>query len=274
MKLGSVDAAWGLPHTGERFGLTKVHDKWAWQSLLSSESILKVFLYTVDIPNINSLWCHLAGAVFVVGVNSLWAGEGPSSIPTYDGSHSSNERSLSHSTSVVECKKCRTWQRRVLASFGFRVSMGFHGFPDLRTLRRERFSWGQVPVSPLVFTGAAVCSLLVVPAAKAMSRSNPVAFCFSATCPHLWVVARCLASCDYPLDIFGHNMMFYNDTWLLSSWNLCLVALDRFGGRFVLRHLHMDKQPWTCRLAFAFLILFTSSYPTSWKCHASRFIES
>ena len=98
---------------------------------------------------------------------------------------------------------------------------GFHAFPELMTSKRERFSWGFVPVSPLAFTGwAAACSL--VTAAKAMSRSNPVAFCFSATCPHLRVVAKsqlagALQAAIIHWNSFGYDMMLYNDASLVSS---------------------------------------------------------
>ena len=86
---------------------------------------------------------------------------------------------------------------------------GFHAFPELMTSKRERFSWGCVPVSP-------------VTAAKAMSRSNPVAFCFSATCPHLRVVAKsqlagALHAAIIHWNSVGYDMMLYNDASLVSS---------------------------------------------------------
>lgn len=56
-------------------------------------------------------------------------------------------------------------------------------------------------------------------------------------------ISWCLASCDSPLDM----------TWCFTMM-LGWFPLEKWlSGGFVLRHLHMDKQPWNCRLAFAFL---------------------
>ena len=226
VKLEATHAAWGLPHTAERFGLTKVQDKWTWQSLLSSGSILKVFL-TVDSPSVNSLWCHLAVAVvmatFVVGVNSCWAGEGPPSIPTYHGSHSSNERSLSHSTSVLECKKCRTWQRRVLVwwfpcfswTYDFKAGEVFLGICASKSFSLHRLGGSLLPSNSCQgHVTVEPCGLLLF--------SHLSSFASGGKVPISW----CLASCDYPLEFLWiwHDVVQWCFIGFLLK-NLCLVAL-------------------------------------------------